>query len=134
MGEPVRPAKKWLRVRKGANMRNGHRVEQRNSLKEGANEKESRAQGTLCEAADNHRFMSFLCATHQFLLSCLEITLLEVGTPTSHKNEFITGVYLPPQWPRWSAEKAFQQHTQQRSGRRGSFTAAKGKAQLDCHL
>lgn len=49
-------------------MGSGHGPEQRNSVKEGANEKERRAQGTLCEAADDHRFMSFFCATHQFLL------------------------------------------------------------------
>lgn len=81
--------------------------------------KKSRAQRPLCEAADNHRFMPFLCATHQFLLSCLEMTLLEGGTPTSHKNEFITGVYLPHQWPGWSAAKAFQQHTHGRALGRG---------------
>lgn len=41
--------------------------EKKKSVKEGANEKESRAQGTLGAAGDHH-FMSFFCATHQFLL------------------------------------------------------------------
>lgn len=108
-GEPVRVEKMWLRMRKGVNKRNSHRLEQSNSVKEGANEKESRAQWRLCEAADNHCFMSLFCATHQFLLSWLEMTLLEVGTPTSHKNEFITAFYLPHQRPQRSAGKAFQQ-------------------------
>ena len=48
----------------------------------------------LCEVADNHCFMPFFCATHHFLLSWMEMTLLEVGTPTSHKNEIIAGFYL----------------------------------------
>lgn len=47
MGEPVRVEKRWLRVREGANMRSGHGLEQRNSLKEGANEKESGTEAPL---------------------------------------------------------------------------------------
>lgn len=70
----------------GENMGNGHRSEQRNSVKGGANEKVSRAQRMLCEAADSHSFMSFFCATHRFLLSWLEMNLLEVGTPTTRKK------------------------------------------------
>lgn len=97
-------------------MRNGRRSEQSESVKEGANEKESQAQRRLCQAADNHSFMSLFCATHQFLLPCLEMILLEAATPTSHKNEFITGFYLPHQRPLWSAGKSFQQPSQQGSG------------------
>lgn len=102
-------------------MRNGRRSEQSESVKEGANEKESQAQRRLCEAADNHSFMSLFCATHQFLLPCLEMILLEAATPTSHKNEFITGFYLPHQRPLWSAGKAFQQPSQQGSGGGGDL-------------
>lgn len=65
-GEPVKVEKRWLRMREGANVGSGHGAEQKNSVNEGANEKESRAQGTL--GATDRRFMSFFCATHQFLL------------------------------------------------------------------
>lgn len=124
-------------MREGANMRNGHRLKQSKSVREGANERKIHAQRALCEAADNHCFMSFFCATHQFLLSWLEMTLLEVGTPTSHKNEFITGFYLPHQQPQWLVGKAFQQPSW--AGLREernflTFTSAGGKAQLDCPL
>lgn len=115
----AREAGKLSEWRKGglewgsANMRNGHRLEQSNSMKEGANEKEGQAQRTLCEAAANHCFMSFFWATHQFLLSWLEMTLLEAGTPTSHKDEFITGFYLPHQRPQWSGGRlSSSQHGQ----------------------
>lgn len=117
-------------------MRNGHRLKQSKSVKEGANERESQAQRTLCEAADSHCFMSFFCATHQFLLSWLEMTLLEMGTPTSHKNEFITGFYLPHQQPQRLVGKARGQGT---AGPREeriflTFASAVGKAQLVCPL
>lgn len=126
----------------GENMRNGHRSEQRNSVKEGANEKVSRAQRTLCEAADSHSFMSFLCATHKFLLSWLEMNLLEVGTPTARKKWIYYRV-VPTATNGHSGQrgKASQQPSrataQRGSGRTGSlltFTSAEGKAQLDSHL
>lgn len=123
-GEPVRVEKRWLRMREGANMGSDHGPEQRNSVKEGANERESRAQGTLV----GQLTITVLCLSSVPPTSFC-FALLEVGTPTSHKNEFITRFYLPHQRPPWSAAGAFQQpsHT-------ATFTSAKGKAQLDFHL
>lgn len=121
-------------------MRNGHRLEQSNSVKEGANEKESQAQRMLCKAADNHCFMSFFCATHQFLLSWLEKLYWKWVHPLLIKMNLL---------------QAFTHRTNGHSGQRGrlfsshhgqhtagfreegiflTFTSAEVKAQLDFPL
>lgn len=50
---------------------------------EGANEKASQAQHALWQLTITVLCLFFF-ATRQFLLSWLELTLLEAGTPTSH--------------------------------------------------